>query len=216
MTLFDSLRIKGNGWVIGFPADFPRTYDEYLSLGFAEKEITEGLCRELLQEHVIKEWHRGVKPRSIFGHSLPHATFMGHRIPLLWRKGNLIVNAGLLQTVNLITGNVSNYVQVPPSGWFAYAAVGSGQTTPAAADTDLQTYIGSRLQVSAAYNLNSNVAKWDTYFAPAASQGTWYECGHFTSITTGAGAMGSHLLINPTSGYVKGNTAALLDIQWTL
>jgi hypothetical protein len=212
-----ALKIRGEGWVLGFKENGPRTYDEYLGLGFAQKKITESLCQELVRDHVLEQYCQGFKPRTIFGHQLAQHTVAGRRIPFLWKKGNLIVNAGLLQTVNLVTGNISSYTQSPAVGWFAFCGVGSGTSTPAAGDTDLTgPYIGSRLQVSAAYNINSNVAKWDTYVAPATWQGTWYECGNFTSITTGSGAMGSHLLVNPSAGYSKGNNSAILDIQWTL
>lgn len=186
----DKLNIHGEGVVLGFPPSFPRNYDEYLSLGFAKKHVTRELMDELLHERVID-----------FG----------------WKGPNLIVNAGLLQIINLVTGNVAGYTQSPPAQWFAFAGVGSGTTTPASGDTDLTgPYIGSRLQCSAAYNINSNVAKFDTFVSPPTWQGTWYECGNFTSITTGAGAMGSHLLINAPSGYLKGNNSAILDIQWTI
>ena len=188
-SLAERLGIKGEGWVLELKPSI-RTYEEYLGLGFAPKKITWDLVRELMRDRILTQ---------------------------AFRNDNIVVNAGLLQVILLATGNVSAYaLSNSVAGYFAYAGVGSGQTTPTATDTDLQTYIGSRLQVSAAYNINSNEAKWDTYVSPSTWVATWYECGNFTAQATGMGALGSHLLINPTSGYVKGNVSAILDIQWSL
>ena len=187
-SIADRLGTKGEGWVLELANDI-RTESQYMALGFSPKKITWDLVSELLKDRVLT-W--------------------------AWRGDNLVVNAGLLQTVNLVTGNIPTYESSPPTGWFGYSGVGTGTAAPAAGDTDLAIYLGTRLQVSAAYNINSNEAKWDTYVSPSTWVATWYECGNFTAQATGMGALGSHLLINPTSGYVKGNVSAILDIQWSL
>ncbi len=192
LSVRDVLKIKGEGFVMGFPKETVKTYDDYLALGIQPKHVTVELCEELLKERVIKDYAH---------------------------NHNLIVNPGLLQVGNMLTGNISSYAQLPsPVGWFSYVGVGTSSTAPTSTDTDLNAYVGTpnRMLVSAAFMLGNNVAKWDTYIPPSQWQTTWYEIGHFTTLTIATGAMGSHLLINPGSGYVKGANSAIIDIQWTL
>ncbi|MHB1910226.1 MAG: hypothetical protein ACYCQJ_15315 [Nitrososphaerales archaeon] len=122
------------------------------------------------------------------------------------RSKNLIVNAGKNQLAELSTGY--------NAAFFNYVGVGSGTTTPAATDTDLTgPYIGTRVGVSAGYYVATGQAKWDTYFGPSANLGTWYEGGLFNNATIGSGTMLAHTLINPTTGFVKGSSTAVLDWQ---
>lgn len=114
---------------------------------------------------------------------------------------NLVVNAGLNQTVALLLGlNTTS---------FGYCGVGSSTTVVSATDTDLNTAIG-RIAVTNAYQV-SNVGHWDTFFSSSQDNGTWNESGLFSAAA--AGIMLCHKLLASTFTKTSSNTAT---VTWTI
>ena len=89
---------------------------------------------------------------------------------------NLVVDVGMQQIIDLM-------IDVSDSG-FTHCRVGSGTNTPAAADTDMQTIIGSGLAVTTRYR-SSLSANYDTFFSTSDNNGSWNETGLATASTGG-------------------------------
>ena len=79
---------------------------------------------------------------------------------------NLVVDMGLKAILNLMTGQSTEY--------FNYCGVGSGTTTAAADDTDIETAIGSRVPVNDVWRGGLS-GYWYTFFDKNTCNGTWTE-----------------------------------------
>jgi len=93
--------------------------------------------------------------------------------PFLKDRGdNLVVDVGLAQIVDLMIATNTNS--------FAYCVVGSGTTTPAAGDTNMETIISTGPAVTNRYRAGA-VGYFDTFFSTTANNGSWEETGLSTT-----------------------------------
>jgi hypothetical protein len=90
---------------------------------------------------------------------------------------NLVVNEGRVRVALALVSAVSSEL--------SYVGVGSGTNSPAASDTDLQTPLGSRKQITHRWR-SGNTAKFSTFFDSTDNNGTWNECGIFADASGGA------------------------------
>ena len=95
---------------------------------------------------------------------------------LIDKGDNLVVDAGLAQIVDLMIATDTSS--------FTHCRVGSGTNTPLAADTDMQTIIGSGVTVTNRYRSGA-VAYFDTFFSTSSNNGTWAESGIANAATGG-------------------------------
>lgn len=89
---------------------------------------------------------------------------------------NLVVAVGKQHICNLLIGASTDS--------FSYCGVGSGTTQPSLNDTDLESPVGSRKQVTDRFR-TGNVATFSTFFSSQDNNGSWNECGLFTHQTGG-------------------------------
>lgn len=113
---------------------------------------------------------------------------------------NLVVNVGL----NFIANALVNSSTQP----FAYMAVGSGSTTPAATDTTLTTETARALFTTSVVTANSLELTW--ILGAGVATGTIAEAGIFNAAS--AGTMLSHALIGPAT---KG-ASDVFTIDWVI
>ena len=170
-----------------------RTWEDYIDQVGKRRPLTRSLVHELLREGVVQDHTYGIHPRTILGKSLPRR---------LWRRGNLVVTGGLTRMCNLAGGSSITPLSV--------CGVGSSGTTPTLADTDMNTPITPRQNVTYSYNSTSSTQIWDTSFAAGANQGTWREAGLYDSLT--GGTMGAHALF--ASPITKGNVQEIVEWAW--
>ena len=95
---------------------------------------------------------------------------------LIDKGDNLVVDAGLAQIIDLMIATDTSS--------FTHCRVGSGTNTPAAADTDMQTIIGSGVTVTNRYK-SGLVGYFDTFFSTTSNNGTWAETGLANASTAG-------------------------------
>lgn len=115
---------------------------------------------------------------------------------------NLVVNAGLNQIVQLLIGGNTNSI--------TYCGVGSNSTAVTAADTDLNTAIGSRLSITNRYAGTTGVAHFDSFYSSSSNNGTWLETALFD-----ASSSGDMICRKIISSFVKATTNTA-TVAWTL
>ena len=112
-----------------------------------------------------------------------------HWLPRVIRRRNLITNAGRTKFANMLIGATSDSIN--------YLELGTGTTTPAAADTALTTpnattwkSIGSRSVYASYY------AEYDCTYATSEAVGSWEEMGLWAGATAtdGTGTLCAHVL----------------------
>ena len=92
---------------------------------------------------------------------------------------NLVVNTGLAYIISRMVGTAKNVM--------SHMAVGSGTTTAAAGNTDLETLLGSRKSLDSTTISGSNNEKvvYVATFAPGEGTGAVTEAGIFNASTSG-------------------------------
>jgi len=121
---------------------------------------------------------------------------------LVFAGDNLVVNAGLNQIVALLIATNTNSI--------TYCGVGSNSTAVTAADTDLNTAIGSRLAITNRYAGTTGVGHFDTFYSSSSNNGTWLETGLFD-----ASSSGNMICRKIISSFVKSSTNTA-TVAWTL
>ena len=188
-------KVSGEVYALQFSSKNVPNYEVYRALLGRHEAMDKALADELVKERIASSWVPAIHPRFFLRRALPR---------FLWRKNNLIVNVALAALVAEVTAGTAFEL--------TYCGVGSGTTTPAAADTALTTVISPYVAVTAAYAAANNVAEWDTFFGTAANAGTWAESGLFTLIS--AGTMGCHALFAATIAKSTSNTE-VVAWKWT-
>lgn len=97
---------------------------------------------------------------------------------LVHEDHNLVVTVGKNLHASRLIGNTDAAI--------SYIAVGSGQTAPAAGDTDLQSMLGSRKAFDSAASRTNNVVTMTTTFNAGEATGTIWEFGLFNASTAGS------------------------------
>lgn len=120
---------------------------------------------------------------------------------------NLAVDAGLISLAARLSG-----VDTPANkkGTITYCALGTGETAPAASDTDLVTEI-FRKQVSVRSS-TLKVARFRTFFNTDEANGSLKELGLFgddATVTADSGTLFCRLLINKTK-----TSSETLTLDW--
>lgn len=131
------------------------------------------------------------------------AIFVRKNGVLVHEDHNLVVQVGKNLHASRLIGNADAAL--------AYIAVGSGQTAPAAGDTDLQSMLGSRKTFDSAATRTNNVVTMTTTFNAGEATGTIWEFGLFNAST--GGSMYSHSV--GTAGIPKGAND-VVAVTWQL
>ena len=176
-----------------------------------EKTKVKGVIRQFRlrvdedrKDYVIGKLREYVKTKDVFYLELLKS--MGFLIEHTEQK-NLITTVGREVMARLLTGETTY------SGEINYGALGSGTTTPANADTTLDTETVRFLTSAQAYD--ENIAYVDFFIEAGTATGTHEEFGNFIDGAAGAdtGQMWSHIL---TGGWVKGASDSLfISCQYT-
>ena len=117
---------------------------------------------------------------------------------------NLVVNTGLAYIVSRMVGTAKNVM--------SYMAVGSGTTTAAAGDTDLESILGSRkaLDSTTIAGSNNEQVVYVTTFAAGEGTGAITEAGIFNASTSG------DMLCRTVFSVVNKAAADSMVITWTI
>lgn len=126
-------------------------------------------------------------------------------------QSNLVVTAGVTAVTQALSNNITAVSAIAVN----YAAVGSGTTTPAAADVQLTTESFRKTITSLNYISGSFFG--GMYIDYTESSGTYYEGGVFinASATVNSGTILNHVLLNSPTGIVK-TTAQVLTINYQI
>ena len=115
--------------------------------------------------------------------------------------GNLVVNVGLQETLDLLFGLGGTA--------FGYVAVGSDGTAPAAADTALGSEIARSIFDDCSRSGQTVTA--DTWFGASEGNGTWRESGLFNAAA--AGVMLSRALFDPE---ITKDATKVVQVEWSI
>ena len=118
---------------------------------------------------------------------------------------NIVTTAGKNKIVNALNSS-SNTCAI------SHLHMGSGSTTPAAGDTDVETAVGSRMAIAES-SLSGTVFLMSFNFGTGDNNGTWRNYGLFDAAT--GGTMFSHAL--DSEDFVKTTSkTAVVDYSFTL
>lgn len=158
-----------------------------------QEEITKSVGRSLTEQHGMKGWFE-------INHIRDGQVIDTRNTP------NTIVNAGLASAAGLLNGEVTDF--------FDYLAIGTGTTSPAATDTQLETEIttggggrasstNSQVTTIVANDTAQFVHQWDFTASLAIT-----ESGIFDSSTAGS------MLARQTFSAINVNNGDSLQITW--
>lgn len=120
---------------------------------------------------------------------------------------NLFVTAGKNSLADGLRGTTAN-----DKGIITYCALGTGVTTPALADTDLQTEL-FRKEVSVR-SVTNNAALFETFFSTSEANGTLKEAGLFGDDATDSADSGT-LFCRSAINRTK-TSSDTLTLRWTV
>ena len=117
---------------------------------------------------------------------------------------NLVVNTGLAYIISRMVGTAKNVM--------SHMAVGSGTTTAAAGNTDLETLLGSRKSLDSTTISGSNNEKvvYVATFDPGEGTGAVTEAGIFNASTSG------DMLCRTVFAVVNKAADDTMEITWTI
>lgn len=117
------------------------------------------------------------------------------------KETNLIVDSGLAYICSrMVDANDTTMTHI---------AVGSGTTTPAGGDTDLESVLGSRVAIDSTTH-NNNTVTYTTTFAAGAGTGAVTEAGVFNASSAGT------MLCRTTFAVVNKGADDIMVITWTI
>ena len=177
----EAIQVSGSVQVLSLAPEL-RTWEDYVAQVGIRKPLTLDLVADLLKEGVADQYTYAVHPQT-------------------GESGNLVVNTGLARLTQWAIGQ-----SIVP---MTVVGVGASGTTPGAGDTDMNSPIAPRQNVTNAF-VSGTTAYWDTSFTGGANVGIWAEAGLYDSIT--GGTMGSHALFAST--VTKGSNQVIIEWAW--
>lgn len=115
---------------------------------------------------------------------------------------NLVVNVGLQEALDKL-------FNLDPGAAFAYCAVGSDNTAPAAGDTALGSELARSLFDEC--SRTGQVVTTDTWFGSSEGNGTWRESGLFNAAS--GGTMLARALFDPL---ISKDVTKVVQVEWTI